>query len=73
MSLRYLIGQGLLLHPGLLLGPLKSQTQLLLGLRFVAKSCFFSLTGSAGIHLVKFCQLPNNRDVEEHHDPITVL
>lgn len=60
----YLISQGLLLDPGLFLGPLKSQTQLLLGLCVPAKSCFLSLTGSAGIRLVKVCQLPETRDTE---------
>lgn len=60
----YLIGQGLLLNSGLLLGLLKSQTQLFLDLCIPTKSCFFSLTGSASICLVKLCELPDNRDAE---------
>lgn len=63
-GMRYLISEGLLLKPGLFLRPLKSQTQLLLGLCVPAKSCFFSLAGSAGIRLVKVCQLPETRDTE---------
>lgn len=73
---RYLISQGLLLDPGLFLGLLKSQTHLLLGLCVSAQGCFFGLAGSAGIRLVKFCQLPDNRDTEtgpQQHDPITAL
>ena len=57
----YLVGQGLLLHPGLILGFLKNQTQLLLRLRVPAQGCYFSLAGSAGIRLVEFCKLPDNR------------
>lgn len=56
-AVRYLISQGFLLNPSLFLGLLKGQSQLLLGLHVPAQSCFFSLAGSAGIRLVKFCQL----------------
>lgn len=56
-----LICQGLLLNSGLLLGLLKSQTQLLLSLCVATESGFFGLTGSAGICFMKICQLPDDK------------
>lgn len=57
----YLVGQHLLLYPGLLLGLLQSQAQLLFGLGLPAQSSLLSLTDSAGVHLMKLRQLPDNR------------